>query len=63
MDLREDRQVTNRLGNEMDKHCGNIQQTNIMVFHRCGSLSNQRCVTFTTSLLQYKRYLMDAGHN
>jgi len=64
MELREERQVTIRMDNEMDKHCGNIQQTRIMVFHRCGSLmSNQRCVTFTTSLLQHKRYLTDARHN
>jgi hypothetical protein len=63
MGLRDFRQVTNRLKSEMDKHRDNIQQTHIMVFHRCGSLmSNQRYVTFT-SLLQHKRYLIDADHN
>lgn len=64
MGLRDDRQVTNRLNSETDNHCDNNQQTHIMVFHRCGSLmSNQRYVTFTTSLLQHRRYLIDAGHN
>lgn len=43
MGLRDDRQATNRLNNEMDKHGDNIQQTHNVIFHRCGSLmSNQR---------------------
>jgi len=64
MGLRDDRQVANHLNNETNKHCDNIQQTHIMGFHGCGSLmSNQRHVTFTTSLLHHNRYLIDAGHN